>query len=117
MSRPKPVATDVIQGIINRIDTLLKNGVITKDFIINTEEVAIITGLSRETVRQYGKTGYFPAFKYPGKNLYPCNEICQWVLNHYSEKTLVNTTKINGYKPVGAKRGRPRKGAKYGGIV
>jgi hypothetical protein len=107
MSRPKPVTADVIQGIIRRIDTLLKNGVITKDFIINTEEAAVITGLSLETVRQYGKTGYFPAFKYPGKNLYPCKEICQWVLNHYSGKTLNDTTQINGYKPGAVKRGRP----------
>jgi len=38
------------------------------------EAAAIITGLSFETVRQYGKTGYFPTFKYPGKNLYPCKE-------------------------------------------
>jgi len=113
MSRPKPTAADVIRGIIMRIDTLLKIGVITKDFIINTDEAAIITGLSPETVRQYGKTGHFPSFKYPGKNLYPCKEICQWVLSHYSAKKLDDTTTINGYKPVienKVKRGRPRKG-------
>jgi hypothetical protein len=118
MNRPKPIAADVIQGIIRRVDALLKNGVITKDFIINTEEAAIITGLSPETVRQYGKTGYFPTFKYPGKNLYPCKEICLWVLGHYSEKKLDDTTTINGYKPSmenKVKRGRPRKNRRVRG--
>jgi len=110
VNRPKPVTADVINGIINRIDTLLKNGVVTKDFVINTDEAAIITGLSPETVRQYGKTGYFPSFKYPGKNLYPCKEVCQWVLSRYSGKTLEDTTTINGSKKPSVKRGRPRKG-------
>jgi hypothetical protein len=109
MSRPKPLPTDVLNNLIARTNVLLKNGIITKDFIINTEEAAIITGLSPETVRQYAKTGYLPAFKYPGKNLYPLAEICQWVLCHYSAKTLDDTREINGYKPGAVKRGRPRK--------
>jgi len=109
MSRPKPVAADVIRLIIDRIDTLLKNGVISKDFIINTEEAAIITGLSPGTVRQYGRTGFFPSFQYPGKNLYPCKELCQWVLSKYKAKTLENTTTINGSRSPYVRRGRPRK--------
>ena len=112
MSRPKPVATDVINVLIKRIDALLKIGIVTKDFVINTDEVAMITGLSPETVRQYAKTGYIPAFKYPGKNLYPCKEICQWVLSHYHAKLLDDTTEINGYKPGAVRRGRPRKGVR-----
>ena len=112
MSRPKPVTTDVINDIIKRIDTLLKIGVGVKDLLITSEEAAVITGLAPGTVRQYGKTGYFPAFKYPGKHLYPCKELCQWVLSRYSAKTLDDTKEINGYKPDAVKRGRPRKGVK-----
>jgi hypothetical protein len=114
MTRAKPTAPEVIQGIINRIDLLLKNGVVTKDFVINTEEAAVITGLSPETIRQYGKMEHFPAFKYPGKNLYPCKEICEWVLRHYHGVKLETTAQINGYKPGAVKRGRPCKGERHG---
>ena len=114
MSRPKPLPTDVINNLIARTNVLLKNGIVKKDFVINTEEAAIITGLAPGTVRQYGKTGYFPAYKYPGKNLYPLVELCQWVLSRYSAKTLDDTKEINGYNPGAVKRGRPRKGVKVG---
>lgn len=110
MNRPKPAAPELIQGIIDRIDLLLRNGIITKDFVINTEEAAAITGLSPETIRQYGKMEHFPTFKYPGKNLYPAKEIANWVLDHYHGVKLKTTAQINGYKPGAVKRGRPRKG-------
>jgi hypothetical protein len=110
MSRPKPAQPDVIKGIIDRIDLLLKNGIVQKDFVITTEEAAAITGLSPETIRQYGKMEHFPAFKYPGKNLYPGKEIAEWVLKHYHGVKLETTAQINGYKPGAVKRGRPRKG-------
>ena len=113
MNRNKPLPADVIRGISAKIEVLLKNGIIAKDFVINTTEASIITGLSPETIRQYGKTGYISTIHYPGKNLYPCKEICAFVLSRYQERTLPDTTQINGsrLKTSAAKRGRPLKKA------
>ena len=108
MSRSKPLSSDILKNLIAKIDILLKNGMISKDFVINTEEAALVSGLSPETVRQYGKTGHFPTIKYPGKNLYPLSWICQWVNSHYQDVVLEDTTKINGYRPRGSKRKKPR---------
>ena len=104
MSRPKPLPPDILRTLIQKADLLLKNGLVSKDFVINTEEAAVISGLSPETVRQYGKTGHFPVIAYPGKNLYPLRWLCQWVLDHYRDAILPDTTQINGYKPTGRKR-------------
>jgi hypothetical protein len=83
---------------------LLKVGSITKDLIINTEEAAAISGLSKETLCRYGTPGIVPTIKYPHRNLYPAMELCAWVEKHYHGITMSTTTLINQKR-----RGRPRK--------
>jgi hypothetical protein len=104
MSRPRPPSPDCIQDIKNRIELLLKVGPITKDLIINTEEAAAITGLSRGTLCRYGTLGILPTIKYPHRNLYPALELCRWVESHYHGITMPNTSLLNCKR-----RGRPRK--------
>jgi predicted DNA-binding transcriptional regulator AlpA len=103
MTRAKPAQPEVIRGIVSRIDKLLKLGVVTKDFVVNSEEASAITGLSEETVRRYARCHHFPHFAYPGRNMYPLKEICKWVESKY-QPVLKNASEINGYKP------RKRKG-------
>jgi hypothetical protein len=114
MSRPKPPSLDCIQDIKKRIDTLLEMGTIKKDLPVSTAEAQAITGLSMETLRRYASLGHISAFKFPGRNLYPCRELCEWVENHYRPVVVPKTSDLNGYVPGGggAKRGRPRKGVK-----
>jgi hypothetical protein len=104
--RQKPAQPDVIRELKARVDLLLKNGLVTKDFVINTEEASAITGLSAETLRRYAQCNHISHFKYPGKNMYPLKELCVWVEQHY-QKATVTTSEMNNYK--GAKIGRPRK--------
>jgi hypothetical protein len=84
---------------------LLKLGPITKDLLVNTEEAAAITGLSKETLCRYGTLGIVPTVKYPHRNLYPALELCGWVEKHYHGITMSNTSLLNHKK----RRGRPRK--------
>jgi hypothetical protein len=106
MSRPKPVPPDVIKDLKNRVDLLFKNGMVTKDFVISSEEASAISGRSVETLRRYARYHHIPCIAYPGKNMYPLKGICEWVLKHYREATIT-TSDINGYRSV--KRGRPPK--------
>jgi hypothetical protein len=102
----KPAQPDIIRELKARIDLLLKNGMITKDFVVNTEEASVITGLSVETLRRYARFHHISCFVYPGKNLYPLKELCQWVEKHYQPAT-VSTSEMNNYQ--GVKMGRPHK--------
>jgi len=104
--RQKPAQPDVIRDLKIRVDMLLKNGMITKDFVINSIEAAAVTGLSEETLRRYARFNHISRFAYPGKNMYPLKELCLWVEQHYQPAT-VSTSEMNGYK--GVKMGRPRK--------
>jgi hypothetical protein len=97
----------VLKDLISRTDTLLKMGVVSKDCVINSLEAACITGLSEETIRRYGRGKHIPVIQYPGRNMYPLKEICEFVDRHYREVTVVSTSEMNGYK--GVKMGRPRK--------
>jgi hypothetical protein len=111
MSRPKPPSLDCIQDIRNRIDKLLEMGTIKKDLPISTAEAQAITGLSMETLRRYASLGHISAFKFPGRNLYPLHELCDWVERHYRGAVIAKTSDLNGYVPGGggAKRGRPKR--------
>jgi hypothetical protein len=107
MPRPKPAQPEVLKDLTSRGDTLLNLGVITKDFVVNSLEAAYITGLSEETIRRYARFHHIPCIQYPGRNMYPLKELCDFVNKHYRAVTVVNTTDMNGYK--GVKTGRPRK--------
>jgi hypothetical protein len=113
MSKPRPAHPDILKSLIARVDLLLKNGMVTKDFIISSEEASAVTGRSVETLRRYARYHHIPCIAYPGKNMYPLKEICEWVLKHYREAT-VTTSEMNGYRSV--KRGRPRKAKTNRGI-
>jgi hypothetical protein len=112
LPRQKPASPDVINDLKNRVDQLLKKGIITKDFIVSTEEASVITGLSAETLRHYAQQNHIAHFKFPGKNFYPLKALCDWVEQHYQEAT-VSTSEMNRYKSV--KTGRPKK--KKGGFA
>jgi hypothetical protein len=107
MSRPKPAQPEVLRDLISRVDTLLKLGVVTKDFVINSLEASVITGLSEETIRRYARYRYIPCIQYPGRNMYPLKGICKLVEDRYREVTVVSTSEMKGYK--GVKMGRPKK--------
>jgi hypothetical protein len=111
--RQKPAQPDVIRELKSRVDLLLKNGLVTKDFIVSTEEASAVTGLSEKTLSRYAQHNHISHYKYPGKNMYPLKELCLWVENHY-QKATVSTSEMNNYQ--GAKIGRPRKKRK-GAIV
>jgi hypothetical protein len=107
MPRPKPAQPEVLNDLITRTDTLLKMGVITKDFVINSLEAAYVTGLSEETIRRYARGKHIPCIQYAGRNMYPLKALCEFVARHYREVTVVSTSEMNGYK--GVKMGRPKK--------
>ena len=109
--RQKPASPDIIRDLKNRIDLLLKNGLVTKDFVVNTEEASAVTGLTGGTLCRYARCHHIPHFSYPGKNMYPLRDLCLWVEKHYQPAT-VSTSEMNGYKSV--KMGRPPK--KKGGF-
>jgi hypothetical protein len=71
MAKPKPAQPEVIRGIVDRINRLLAIGVITKDFVVNSEEASAITGLSVETLRRYARFSHIACIGYAGRNLYP----------------------------------------------
>ncbi|MDR0474214.1 MAG: hypothetical protein LBH43_11150 [Treponema sp.] len=102
----KPAQPDIIRELKARIDLLLKNGMITKDFLVNSEEASAITGLSVETLRRYARFNHIDHYSYPGKNLYPCLSLCLWVEKHYQAAT-VSTSEMNNYQ--GVKMGRRKK--------
>jgi hypothetical protein len=108
MSKPKPAQPEIIKALMGRVDMLLKLGVITKDFVINSEEAAALTGLSVETLRRYARFEHISCIAYPGRNLYPLKELCEFVEKHYRKATIANTSQMNGY--TGVKMGRPKKG-------
>jgi hypothetical protein len=112
MPRPKPAQPEVLKDLISRIDTLLKMGAITKDFVINSLEASIITGLSEETIRRYARYRHIPCIQYPGRNMYPLKEICKMVEDRYRKVTVVSTSEMKGYKSV--KMGRPKKSSVKG---
>jgi hypothetical protein len=107
MSKPKPAQPEVLQDLTSRIDTLLKLGVITKDFVINSLEAAYVTGLSEETIRRYARCRHIPCIHYVGRNMYPLKALCEFVAQHYREVTVVSTSEMNNYR--GVKTGRPKK--------
>ena len=109
MSRPKPPSPDCLKDIRDRIELLLNKGMLGKDLPLSTEEASAITGLSQATVRRYGIAGHFPTFKVPGRNFYPCRELCDWTLKHYYGITGITTSQMNKYQPSVARRGRPKK--------
>jgi hypothetical protein len=108
--RKKQADPDVIRGLEARLDLLLKNGMVTKDHVINTEEASAITGLSPNTLCKYAQCNHIGHYKYPGKNMYPLKELCLWVEQHYVKAT-VTTSEMNGYHSVKMGRPRKRKGA------
>ena len=85
-----------MDSLIDRINLLLKNGVVTKDFLASTAEAAAITGLSVPTICIYAQSNQISHFSYPGKNLYPLKELCQWVDQHYQKATILSTYELNG---------------------
>jgi hypothetical protein len=107
MPRPKPLQPADLKTLTAKIDTLLKIGVVTKDFNINSEEASLVTGLSVETIRRYARSKHIPCIQYAGRNLYPLKALCEFVDRHYREATVVSTSEMNGYK--GVKMGRPKK--------
>jgi hypothetical protein len=108
MAKPKPAQPEVIKALMDRTDVLLKLGSITKDFVINSEEAAVLTGLSVETLRRYARYRHISCIAYPGRNLYPLKELCKYVEEHYRKATIANTSEMNVH--TGAKMGRPKKG-------
>lgn len=114
MSRPKPPSLDDIQDIKDRLELLLKMGTIKKDLPVSTAQAQAITGLSMETLRRYASMGHISAFKFPGRNLYPLHELCDWVEKHYRGAVIPRASDLNGHVPGGGgvKRGRPQKGVK-----
>ena len=102
----KPADPEIIKDLKNRVDTLLKNGMITRDFLINSEEASALTGRSVETLRRYARFNHIPCYAYPGSNMYPLKELCLWVESFYKPATT-STSEMNDYK--GVKKGRPRK--------
>ncbi|GHV93344.1 hypothetical protein AGMMS50268_38470 [Spirochaetia bacterium] len=108
MPKSKPLQPADLKTLIGKVDTLLNLGIVTKDFVVNSEEAALITGLSPETIRRYGRFHHLPVIQYAGRNMYPLKALCEFVDRHYHSVTIVNTSEMNGYK--GVKMGRPKNG-------
>jgi hypothetical protein len=107
MPKPKPLQPADLKTLIGKVDTLIVLGVVSKDFNVNSAEAALITGLSEETIRRYGRYRHIPIIQYAGRNLYPLKALCEFVDRQYRAVTLVSTSEMNGYK--GVRMGRPKK--------